>query len=79
MTDELKYTQADLDFFSANADEYSQMAFEAKRKVSELALLVVELRNALALQRGGGSPLSVKEYIDLNKRAKVAVEGIELP
>jgi hypothetical protein len=76
---ELKYTQKDLDFFSDNADEYFQMANEARRKVGELALLVVELRNALSLERGGGTPLSTRDYLDLHKRSKVAVEGIELP
>lgn len=76
---ELKYTQKDLDFFSDNADEYFQMANEARRKVGELALLVIELRSALALERGGGPFLSKEEYTDLNKRAKEAVRGIELP
>lgn len=37
--------------------------------------LVVELRTALALERGGGTPLSREEYIDLNNRAREAING----
>ena len=46
-------------------------------KLGEFFWLVMELRNALALERGGGSPLSREEYLKLDKRAKDALMGLD--
>jgi hypothetical protein len=41
-------------------------------KLGELMILVSDLDKALALQRGGGSPITTHQYIRLRQRVKDA-------
>lgn len=50
------------------------MTTVSPKKVKELVLTIIELRAALALERGGGTPLSNKAYLDLDSRAKKAID-----
>lgn len=56
------YTQRDLDFYRDNADEYFNMTIKMRR-------IIKELREALAIERGGGTPLSAIKYRDLHNRS----------
>lgn len=50
--------------------EQKEMLSTTSTVNDRLLSLVIELRAALALERGGGSPLSTEEYLKLDKRAR---------